>query len=627
MINSLAEGRVFHELNCFIKNYDRYKYSFVKRKSDMDMFLDIMYSYRYQQNKLTNNSNKVDLYQRQLLTLARYYYYHFNETKGNAEATRQKMIEWISDFYDAMACYNSNIKPKNMGGYLNTAYPVPFFDNTLPFDAIINEAILAGELTDGANYEYPSPEGLPLDDGTAFTFNEGSDKEKQTNDFWLRQLNALCKVDIEDIIDKKKHSKSNAKNKVSYDDTAQKDDKSKYSKSLRLSGKVESIFLLALWYAENYQKYRTSCKDSDVKGHESRFFVFDIYRIRRIFMEYSSNNNLSKIFEDFNDFAKRVPAGKLNTFKFIYSSDNNEQNNSYIDCLPDISDIDNGYRLRETKITRVYSISLKMIQQILKLIPELNTALEVTGTSELEKRDSPSDLCFRFTDINKENLNNKLTGSLSAIAKKIADYFCCIRNIIMYGSTEENEELSDVKRVFFSILEYLSKDNEEKKKICLKLSNDDYEILKKTLTASVIRNTKQHKDSVDYAKKICSNNIEKIILETIMKLITNISKNESLFNSKFKEVKILKELINSFPEKEFIYILSSEDPLPAIIEITARMKTLIMMMFDTYDNKFGSKEEKGFIHWCAASYLCISDDMLEQEKKFREDILKDIINQ
>lgn len=615
MINSLAEGEAFHSINVFIQNYEKYKYKFIKENPKLDCcFLSVLLSMRYSQSKVKSD-NKVELYPKQLITLAQYYYYHYPESKSDRQKTRFLLFKWITDFYMMIKKYYPEVRTNKLNALMNPAFSVPLFDNLIPFEAIINEAILAGKLSTG---EYPSPEGLPLSDGTTYTMGECDEegrKEKIKN-FWLTQLNAINDTETKIITDRevRKEKKSHKDYSTEKLKEYRNERKTALNSAKRRTRRVDAVFLLALWYAQEHNKHNARIismgkNPSDSGIYESRYFSFEVNRLKRVFIELSTNENYEKCFSDFKKFLSRVPAGELHTLGFTYKKPA-KQPKFTINELPEISELDNGYRLRDTTKTFFYSISISGIRCISDEITELKNILEIKS-SGFDEKNTSGEQCYKF-DFKRENdrqkqreiLENVLEDKLPIVADYIKKRIRKTHEFIC-GSNKAYDKIN----IYFSALQ----NNTE-----CGLNDTEYKTLSDMLKNNIIskKDGSVSNHALNFAEKICltdSENTKKLngkeLSSVMTKLVTNIWK--SSIKTSNPSATAEKNFMLSLPEQIYVFLLTSRDYYDAIDEIIARVRTMILLMYKNTENSM----EK-YLLWYPAQHLCISHELLEQEKIF-----------
>ena len=188
MINLYAEAKMTHFLKEFLESAmkRKYVYSFL---DDIEV-LSVLNSFKLGQQRL--KGGEVQFHHQQLVTLARYYYYHYHNDdmnkKENRDEVRKLMLEWVDTFIRAVSNFSgTEIHSWCIDRFMNGSYRIPHFDNTFPFDSIITEAIMKGQLQEELNY--PNPKGLIVlnSKGEEKIYND-DDAER----FWQRQYAELC---------------------------------------------------------------------------------------------------------------------------------------------------------------------------------------------------------------------------------------------------------------------------------------------------------------------------------------------------------------------------------------------------------------------------------------------------
>lgn len=99
------------------------------------------------------------------------------------------------------------------------------------------------------------------------------------------------------------------------------------------------------------------------------------------------------------------------------------------------------------------------------------------------------------------------------------------------------------------------------------------------------------------------------------KLVTNIWK--SSIKTSNPSATAEKNFMLSLPEQIYAFLLTSRDYYDAIDEIIARVRTMILLMYENTENSM----EK-YLLWYPAQHLCISHELLEQEKIFINELSK-----
>jgi len=327
MINLYAEAKMTHFLKEFLESAmkRKYVYSFL---DDIEV-LSVLNSFKLGQQRL--KGGEVQFHHQQLVTLARYYYYHYHNDdmnkKENRDEVRKLMLEWVDTFIRAVSNFSgTEIHSWCIDRFMNGSYRIPHFDNTFPFDSIITEAIMKGQLQEKLNYPNPKELIVLNSKGEEKIYND-DDAER----FWQRQYAELCAT-AQNMI------------KSAFESTKTKQAKEKiegFINSLR-----DAVFILGISYAQQSEESKSVHNPKEDEGIRE-CFEFKTDLIRRSFSCFSTveNLNIFKNSEGFGKYIRKYEFVRGSGYEYIFISPDEENEKLPEIELPRFSDLDNGLRI------------------------------------------------------------------------------------------------------------------------------------------------------------------------------------------------------------------------------------------------------------------------------------------